>query len=72
MQGDSGSWVVAQACEGLCYQRRDLAFLNMLNIEKIACSDLSKLCYYYDFAILFHMVMENWTLGLFMAGPKSV
>ena len=24
------------------------------------------------FAILFRMAMESWTLGLFMAGPKSV
>ena len=25
-----------------------------------------------DFAILFHIAMEGQTLGLFMAGPKSV
>ena len=32
--------IVDQAREGLCNQRETLRF-NMLNIEKIACSDLS-------------------------------
>ena len=58
----------------------------MLNIEKIACSDLTSFVTYQnyavtmllinpienDFAILFHVPMESETLGLFMAGPKSV
>ena len=51
----------------------NLNIFNMLNIEKIACSDLPKFCTYqscditmlllnpieFDFAILFRMAMEN-------------